>query len=291
MAILCSNVRGSAPFFTIVTVVAIFLLSGCASFSKSSKSSKDNQGEFAAYDKFEKTNRASFRLSEDVDKWVFRPISKGYSTVVPNSVQRGVTNFFNNVRDIDSSLNGFLQGDIKSGGGDLGRVVINSTLGVVGLFEIAASFGLESAEEDFGQTLARWGYTESTYLYLPVLGPSTVRDLPGQIWQRVLSANFIFGSFATTAKITDGVSSRANVLGQTDARDDIALDPYAFTRNAYYQSRKNQIFNGAPPEEDFFDLLDELFDDEAHASTERSNDDPHIEWAVDQKAPSIKAVN
>jgi len=290
MAILRPRFSSALPVSFVVAAVAIALLSGCASLSKSDKNNEAKQGGFAAIEKFEKANRASFRLSEGVDKWVFRPISKGYSTVVPNPVQRGVTNFFNNMRDIDSSLNGFLQGDIKSGGGDLGRVFINSTLGVLGLFEIAASFGLESAEEDFGQTLARWGYTESTYLYLPVLGPSTVRDLPGQIWQRVLSANFLFGSFATTAKLTDGVSSRANVLGQTDARDDIALDPYAFTRNAYYQTRKNQIFNGAPPEEDFFDLLDEPFDDD-HSSDEHSNDAFTEEPTLNQNALSAKAVN
>lgn len=282
MANLCSDLRGTPLFSSIVGVAAILLFAGCVSVNK------DHQGEFAAHDKFEKTNRASFRLSESVDRWVFRPISKGYSTVVPKLMQHGVTNFFNNVRDIDSSLNGFLQGDIKSGSGDLGRVLMNSTLGVVGLFEIATSFGLESAQEDFGQTLARWGYTESTYLYLPILGPSTVRDLPGQLCQRVLSANFIFGSFATTAKLADGVSSRANVLEQTNARDDIALDPYAFTRNAYYQSRKNQFFNGAPPEEDFFDLLDETFDE---VSIFSSNDASDSVWVEGEKAQSAKAEN
>jgi phospholipid-binding lipoprotein MlaA len=274
MAVLCT-VRKSSLF--LLCSFTFSLIGGCAAI---------NQGDFAAHEKFEKTNRASFRVSERIDKWVFRPISKGYSVVVPEPAQAGVTNFFNNVRDIDSSLNGFLQGDAKSGGGDLARVVINSTLGVVGLFDVAASFDLESSEEDFGQTLARWGYTESTYLYLPVLGPSTVRDLPGQIWQRILSANFIFGSFATTAKVTDGVSSRANVLEQTDARDDIALDAFAFTRNAYYQSRKNQIFNGMPPEEDFFDLLDESYD-ESHASLEAFNETS----VMDHEAQSARAVN
>ena len=95
-----------------------------------------------------------------------------------------------------------------------------------------------------------------------------------------------FGSFATTAKVTDGVSSRANVLEQTDARDDIALDAYAFTRNAYYQSRKNQIFNGMPPEEDFFDLLDESYD-ESHASLEAFNETS----VMDHEAQSARAVN
>lgn len=285
MTVRWSDFNRSVSVLFSVPVVALALLGGCTSVNKNDKA---NQGEFAAVEKFEKANRASFRFSEGVDKWVFRPLAKSYNAVVPKAVQGGVTNFFGNVRDIDSSLNGFLQGYGKSGAGDLGRVVINSTLGVVGLIDVAASFGLASAEEDFGQTLARWGYTESTYLYLPMLGPSTVRDLPGQVWQRILSANFLFGRFATTAKITNGVSSRANVLEQTDARDNIALDPYAFTRNAYYQSRKNQIFNGTPPEEDFFDLLDESFDD--NLPGEHSNNAANKEPIVDQKGLSAKAV-
>ena len=246
MAALCFNLSRLAGAFIIL------LGCGCASV---------NQGEFAAHEKYEKTNRAIFASSAKLDNWLFRPVARGYTVVVPSPVRSGVTNFFSNVRDVDSSLNSFLQGEIKRGARDFSRVTINSTLGFVGLFNVASKFGLESSGEDFGQTLARWGYTASTYLYLPILGPSTVRDVPGQIWQRILSANVFFGSFATTARITDSVSSRANVLVQTDARDDIALDAYAFTRNAYYQTRKNQIFNGNPPTEDFFDLLDEDFSD------------------------------
>jgi len=216
--------------------------------------------EYAVSDTLEKGNRVSYAIVEFVDKAIARPLAVAYTKVLPYPVQKGITNVFLNIRTADSSINGLLQGKPKAAGIDLARILLNTTLGIGGIFDVAAPMGLDFQEEDFGQTLAVWGYTRTRYVYFPIVGPSTVRDLPGALINRILAPPLIVGKhYNFWVGTLDTVSYRAENLPQTDIRDAAALDPYSFTREAYFQRRKFLIFDGDPPEEDMFD---EYFEDE-----------------------------
>ncbi len=233
---------------------------GCASTATGSSSGSGKS--YAVQDPIEGFNHRSFKVSEFSDRRILRPIARGYRAVVPQPIRTGVTNFFSNLRGIDSALNGFLQGKPRRGFTDVYRVLINSTLGLGGLFDPATLAGVEFQDEDFGQTLAVWGYTESAYVYLPVVGPSTVRDLPN-LFFRFLWPNLALGdSYNLGLTGLDIVSAREQALVLTDALDATALSPYVFTREAYYQRRRFQIFDGAPPEVDKFDEFDDLDDED-----------------------------
>ena len=212
-------------------------------------------------DPIEGFNQRSFKVSEFSDQKILRPVARGYRAVVPQPIRTGVSNFFSNLRGIDSALNGFLQGKPRRGFTDVYRVLVNSTLGLGGLFDPATRAGIEFQDEDFGQTLAVWGYTESAYVYLPVVGPSTVRDLPN-LFFRFLWPNVALGdSYNLGLTSLDVVAAREQALVLTDALDATALSPYVFTREAYYQRRRFQIFDGAPPQVDKFDEFDDLDDE------------------------------
>ncbi len=130
-------------------------------------------------DPIEGYNRAMFSFNETVDKAVIKPVAQGYNYVTPQPVQTGVSNFFGNLADIWTSVNNLLQGKPGDALSDAGRVLINSTVGILGLFDVATPMGLEKHEEDFGQTLGRWGVGDGAYVVLPILGPRTVRDTVG----------------------------------------------------------------------------------------------------------------
>ncbi len=210
-----------------------------------------------AHDRAPGFNRASFELSEALDNKVLEPVARGYLDLVPRPVEVGVANFFANLRTVDSSLNGFLQGKPKRGGSDLMRLLLNSTVGVAGLFDVATPAGFAAQNEDFGQTLAVWGWRNSRYVYVPLVGPSTVRDLPSLAIRAFTPRLLVGGGYPIWASGIDVVATRADALALTDARDAAALDAYAFTREAYYQRREFQIFDGDPPLDDFDDFFDE----------------------------------
>jgi len=232
---------------------------GCA--TAGSDSSSNPADSYAVHDPIEGFNRRSFVVSEVSDRRFFRPIALGYRKVLPQPIRTGVTNFFGNLRGVDSALNGFLQGKPRRGLTDVSRVLVNSTLGLGGLFDPATRFGLPFQDEDFGQTLAVWGYKESAYVYLPVVGPSTVRDLPN-LFFRFFWPNLALGEYYNLGVTSlDIVSQREQALLLTDARDATALSPYVFTREAYYQRRRFQIFDGNPPQADKFDEFEDPDDE------------------------------
>jgi phospholipid-binding lipoprotein MlaA len=236
----------------LVVVLGVALMSGCAALEGP---------EYGVYDTYESTNRQIYQYSDWIDRKALAPVARGYQKITPGWFRRGIGNFFSNLREIDSALNGFLQGKPKSGGTDLARVVINSTVGIGGLFDVAGVNGFVYQEEDLGQTLAVAGLTRSRYSYLPVVGPSTNRDSAGTVIRAFLP-NLILGSaYGWWMGGIDLINTRSEVLAATDARDAAALDPYVFTREAYYQRRRFLVFDGDPPMDDFFsDDFDE-FDD------------------------------
>lgn len=203
-------------------------------------------------DPFENLNRQVFAFNETVDENVLQPVARGYVNVTPEPVRIGVRNFFNNLRDVWSTVNLFLQGRFGEGATAIMRVSMNTTFGLAGLIDIATPMRLERPNEDLGQTLGVWGVGPGAYIVWPFLGPSTARD------SFDIPPTFAFGG----SMLADGwkaemavtglnlVSVRAELLSAGSLVNDIALDKYAFMRDAYLQRRQNLIYNGEPPDED-----------------------------------------
>ncbi|MDI1349314.1 VacJ family lipoprotein [Aquabacterium sp.] len=212
-------------------------------------------------DPIESWNRQVFAFNESLDANVLRPVATGYNEVTPEPVRNSLRNVFNNVRDVWSTVNLFLQGRFRDGTVSVMRVTINTTLGLGGLVDWATPMRLDRPNEDFGQTLGVWGVKPGAYIVWPVLGPSTLRDsvsIPGDLY-------FSASTFGDTDAATFGlaglqlISVRAGLLDATGLLDDVALDKYAFTRDAYLQRRQNLIYEGNPPDED--EPLDDPSDD------------------------------
>ena len=206
-----------------------------------------------ANDPLETVNRAIFQFNDAVDRTVLRPVAEGYVKVVPSLVRRGVTNVFGNISDAFSAVNNLLQGKREPLGNDLGRVLVNSTFGLGGIFDIASEGGVEKRGEDFGQTLGYWGLGPGPYLVLPILGPSDVRDAVGlgvhgyfdPVNRYVEPESAMWG-----LTVLRTIDARAALLGTEDLVAGAALDKYTFIRSAYLQRRKNLVYDGKPPKDE-----------------------------------------
>lgn len=215
-------------------------------------------------DPWEGFNRSMYTFNDHFDRIIFKPIATGYEKVVPTPVNNSISNFFSNLDDVVVLVNDILQLKFEQTLSDFGRLTFNTTFGLFGLFDVATSMDLPKHNEDFGQTLGRWGVGSGPYLVLPILGPSTLRDgaaLPVD-WQvdpllRVSDDETRWGAVALKA-----VDTRAGLLRASRILDTAALDPYVFMRDAYLQRRKNLVYDGNPPpsETDEFDPFSEEFD-------------------------------
>lgn len=220
-------------------------------------------------DPLESINRPIYGFNDSLDRNILQPVAKGYVAITPKPVRKGVTNFFSNLTYLNVILNDVLQGKFAQGLDDTARFIINSTVGIAGIMN-PAGHSLPQNNEDFGQTLGTWGVGEGAYLNLPVLGPSSTRDAPG-IATSILTNPLTYFASAITIPVTavNVINTRANLLDASEFRDDAALDPYAFTREAYRQQRTSLIHDGNPPAEDFDDFFDEEdFEDEASLNVE-----------------------
>ncbi len=211
-------------------------------------------------DPFEDLNRDIFIFNEKLDEKLLKPAALTYRKVTPQFARTGVTNFFNNLEEIDTTINQVLQGEIKYAFNDASRFVINSTIGLLGLIDVASKMGLERHEEDFGQTLGVWGFNSGPYIMIPFLGPSNPRDL----LSRPISS-FLSGTFAmedNDVKLTligiDALETRERLL---DAETLIIGDKYIFVKDAYVQSREYEINNGSTEDDEFLDDMDDIFGD------------------------------
>ena len=209
-------------------------------------------------DPYEGFNRSMHGFNMKIDSWFLKPVATGYKEVTPVFVQSRVTNFFTNLKGINVVLNDLLQGKVDQGASDLGRFTTNSTLGVLGLFDVATDLGIESHNEDFGQTLAVWGVGEGSYLVLPIMGPTTTRDGAAVVFDRAANP----GTYVPGVGIVEGINDRANAQGALNFIDEAALDPYVFMRESYLQYRANLVNDGKiDPKNADIDLdaaLDEL---------------------------------
>lgn len=203
-------------------------------------------------DPLEPMNRSISRFNDSLDENVLKPVATSYQDVTPDLVKKGVRNVFNNLSDIWSTVNNGLQLKGRDTAESLMRSVVNTVFGIYGIFDVATPIGLERHSEDFGQTLGVWGVPNGPYVVLPLFGPSTLRDTAGMPVDT--SADFVRNldhiptrNSAMTLRIVD---KRANLLGTTNLLSEAAIDKYSFTRDAYLQYRRNQVFDGNPPDEE-----------------------------------------
>ncbi|MDH5711332.1 MAG: VacJ family lipoprotein [Gammaproteobacteria bacterium] len=217
-------------------------------------------------DPFESFNRSMYSFNETLDKYVMKPIAKGYQTVTPDAVDTGITNFFNNLGDVLTLINDLLQLKIERALETSARIVFNTTFGLFGIMDVATDFGIERHDEDFGQTLGYWGVDSGPYLVLPFFGPSSVRDGLG-FAADVTELDLVYDDMSNKHQYEllalKYIDKRADLLKAKDIVDDTAPDPYAFIRDGWKQRRKNEIYDGNPPEENIDDLFEnDLFTDD-----------------------------
>ncbi|MDO9242914.1 MAG: VacJ family lipoprotein [Rhodocyclaceae bacterium] len=222
----------------VLTVALVGLLGGCATSGNPK-------------DPIEGFNRAMYGFNEAVDTVLIKPVAQGYDAVLPNPVRTGVTNFFGNIADLFIGVNNLFQGKPDQAASDLGRVLINSTIGILGLFDVATEAGLEKHEEDFGQTFGRWGVGNGAYVVLPIFGPRTVRDTVGLVLDMAADPVANVSSVPTRNTLLGLrlVDARADLLPADKVIEEAALDKYSYVRDGYLQRRRNLVHDGNPPRE------------------------------------------
>tara|TARA_Y100000748_G_scaffold257938_1_gene224837 strand:- start:9 stop:806 length:798 start_codon:yes stop_codon:yes gene_type:complete len=217
-------------------------------------SSKKNNNQQEVKDCFETINRGIFAFNEGLDKVIFKPLAKGYRKL-PQPVRSGTSNVISNLGNVVTIPNNILQGQMNDAGMNSLRLIINSTLGIAGIFDVASYYGIEKREkEDYGQTLGTWGVGEGCYFVLPVLGPTTVRDsvgslanvIGGDAWYNVTVANdtqYFNEADYYLSRVLSGVDFRAKNLESFDSLEKTSIDLYASIRSLYLQDRQRKIQN------------------------------------------------
>ena len=236
----------SVPRVVAATFV-LLVVAGCASTDTA-----NNNG-----DPYESVNRKIYAFNDTIDKNFVEPVAKKYAEYTPDPVRTGITNFFDNSGSLNTIINDLFQGKATQTAQDSGRFIVNSTIGIGGLFDPATSMGLKQHNEDFGQTMGKWGAHEGAYLMLPLLGPSSFRDIGSPIMDTLLNPLTYFSAIVTIPSgIVSAVNARANLLDQTRIRDQAALDPYSFVREAWRQQREYDIYDGNPPGDGYEEYIE-----------------------------------
>jgi phospholipid-binding lipoprotein MlaA len=197
-------------------------------------------------------NRSVASFNDKIDDNVLKPVASGYRNVVPDLIQTGVRNVFNNFADMWSTVNNLLQLKPINTVESLGRVIVNTVFGIYGIFDVASYIKLERHPEDFGQTLGYWGVPNGPYLVLPLFGPSTLRDGASLPVDFAVSPTKLIGDIPTRNEVfaLRLVSKRSELLKSGNMLEQASIDKYSFTRDAYLQYRRSQIYDGNPPDED-----------------------------------------
>jgi len=252
-------------------LLGAWIFSGCATTASTHES-----------DPFESFNRSIFAFNEGVDKAILKPVAKGYKVVTPKPVNKGVTNFFSNLDDVIVIANDLLQFKFKQAASDTGRVLLNSTVGLLGLIDVASEFELPKHNEDFGQTLGYWGVGSGPYLVLPFLGPNSARDTVG-LGVDVFLDPRLYYTGSPSGLTSDHVIYASEAVKKVDMRADFlevekvvevaALDKYSYYREAYLSRRDYLVYDGNPPRDE--NLVD-LFDDEEDEEDDDDEEDDEI---------------
>ena len=224
---------------TVAAVLFAAALAGCATTGG------------RADDPFEASNRVMFKINEPLVEYVAKPMAELYTAIFPSFVRQAVTNYVNNIDDLFSIINAGLQGKWEKMGNDMGRVMINTGFGFGGLIDIASDAGIPRGMEDFGQTFGYWGIPQGPYLFIPLWGPTTVRDGTGSILRLVWSPTNEIPNVAVR-NVVYGMVTVNETPGVVDAWklvDQASLDKYTFVRRAYLQRREYLVHDGKPPPE------------------------------------------
>ncbi len=227
--------------YVVISIALASVLAGCASTTNK--------------DPLEGINRGVYKFNDVADRAVIKPVATAYKTVTPSPIRKGISNFFSNIGTLTTVINDLLQFKFAHAFTDAGRFVINSTFGIAGLIDVASMDNIEKRNEDFGQTLGHWGVDTGAYLVLPFVGPSTVRDTAGLVFDTVTSDPITYThnigeirlhNQLRTAQLVD---KRTQLLDATDIVDNASIDPYAFLRDAYLQRRASLVQDGLVPKE------------------------------------------
>ena len=227
--------------FAVVLLASALTLGGCASFRTA-----------APGDPIEPINRGIYSFNSTFDHYLFKPIAKGYDAVVPDLVKTGVSNVFQNAADAQSLVSDALQLKGRKFGDDLGRVMLNTTLGIGGIFDLATPLGIERGDEDIGQTLGYWGIGAGPYLVIPFLGPSSLRDAAGRFGDSQINPLSKVSSVAVRNSLTGlgVVDARVSLFPAEALMNQAALDRYTFLRSAYLQRRQSLVLDGKRPKDE-----------------------------------------
>ena len=219
-------------------VITAIALTGCASTPATNPA-----------DPLEPINRGIYKFNDTLDKAVIKPVARGYQAAMPAVVKAMISNFFSNLDDIDVTANDLLQFKLAQGFSDGMRFVVNSTIGVFGLIDVASQGSLKKHQQDFGLTLGKWGIGNGPYLVLPILGPSTLRDTVGLYGDGFASPLYQMSNMRARNQsyMLRGLSHRAAFLNQERVLDEAMIDPYQFIRESYLLRRRSLIYDGKPP--------------------------------------------
>jgi len=219
--------------------VAVALLSGCATTQ-------------SRVDPLEPWNRAMYQVHTTLDDAIVKPVAQGYVKVTPPPIRTGVANFFGNIDDLFTGINDVLQGNGNRAGDAFGRVLLNSTFGIVGIFDLASMMGITKDHNDFGLTFGKWGAPQGPYLFVPLFGPTTVRDGSGWLVRLYAGpAGYINDIPLRNSLYGLGyLNERAQALDAESVLDAASLDKYLYLRNAYLRARRYQLYEGKPPPDD-----------------------------------------
>ena len=211
-------------------------------------------------DPFEDINRSIFNFNESIDKNFLKPVAKVYSKT-PEPIKKGVTNFFDNLEEVETSINQVLQGKPKRAINDFSRFIINSSLGIGGFIDIASKLGMPSHDEDFAQTLALWGTPSGPYIMLPALGPSSLRDTLSKPFSSFLSVTFHMteDDVNLSLKAIDALETRERLL---EVESLISGDRYNFVKDSYVQFMEYEVKDGIGVEDEFLDDMDDFLIDQ-----------------------------
>ncbi|SJM89568.1 VacJ family lipoprotein [Crenothrix polyspora] len=243
-------------FSLLLLAITSITLVGCAT-------THPGQNAANTIDPYENINRKIYTFNDQVDDYVAAPVANTYKKITPQVLQTGVFNFFNNLKNINVVLNDLMQAKFEQSAQDTGRFLMNSTVGIGGLFDVAKKVGLEQHEEDFEQTLAVWGVPQGTYLVLPILGPMTTRGIPGAVFDTAANPASYVGA---PVQLVNLLNARANAEGSLKFIDEAALDPYVFTRESFLQWRKHLATDGKDQDNaDATGYGEDLLDDDVTA--------------------------
>lgn len=239
-----------------ISLLSLAMLSGCATQSNK--------------DPLEGLNRGVYKFNDVADKALIKPVAQAYKAVAPSPIRTGFSNFFTNLGAITTVLNDLLQFKFSNAFTDAGRFIINSTFGLAGFIDVAGMDKIPLHKEDFGQTLGHWGVGNGAYLVLPLLGPSSLRDTTGLVFDTFTTDPITYPRnigeirLANQLRAAQFLDKRTELLTATDLVDEAALDPYAFMRDAYLQKRASLVQDGLVPQELIKDEFEEV-DAEAKA--------------------------